>query len=103
MKAPPSIYKRVWLVVASGGWWRAREIAEAISTDDGVLRGIHNRLAKMVDDGYLTRREIPPEKRERCVGARGRPRDSVEYAVTPDCSLPLGIRVSEALKALNGA
>jgi hypothetical protein len=101
VSAATGVYRKVWLVVASGGWWKSHEIAEAIAVEDLAARDIHNRLSNMVRDGCLVRREIPEDRRVSRPGPRGRP-VTVEFAVTPNCTMPLGIRAGEAMKAMTG-
>lgn len=85
-----------WLVIATGGWWKTTEVAQALGLDRSEL---HNRLRYMTEQQYLVRRVIPDGQRELGPAGKGA-RQRMEYAVRPDCKVPMGLTAQQVSDAL---
>lgn len=90
--------RKLWLVVATGGWWTMDDVRAEVGDDvpaDAV--SISRRLNDLVIAGYLVKRAIPYERRAPRQGRGSMP--SVEYAVTPECRVPYGLFAGEIASA----
>lgn len=87
----------VWQVVATGGWWKPREIAEELGT---TPRQVHDALQSMSRHRQLVKRVIPREQRVRLKGRGASER--VQYCVDFDCVVPAGLTAKQVLEALKG-
>lgn len=86
MKITSGFYRESWLIVAQGGWWGVRDILEQLPSGCEI-DDPHSRLWIMAKrHGYLARR------------GKGH---SAEYAVTPECETPHGIKVERLCAALS--
>lgn len=95
------ILKTAWTVIAEGGgWWKPREVIEALRAKGAGAKFDHSHLHNMVVRGYLSKRRIPKEQRE--AREEGGARERIEYAVTKDCRLPGGFTAGEIVKTLTG-
>lgn len=80
-------YRAAWLIVAQGGRWKTREIAEHMPLEIPVAE-IGNYLWVM-------------SNRAQQLVSRGSGVDR-EYSVAPECRLPRGLTVQDVLGALVG-
>ena len=81
-------WKDVWLTIASGGWWNSREVFINVPPRiEMTQQNVHEALHRMVKCGHLVKRG---DKRK-------------EYAVTPECVVPHGLRVEQVQQAIGGA
>lgn len=87
----------VWLAVATGGWWKAREIADATGLDQD---GLHTCLNYMARHRYLERRVLAQNERSN-TGAMGA-RERTEFSVGPTCMVPGGLTAQEVSQAVAG-
>lgn len=73
--------KAAWLLMLSeGGRWSSKEISTRLGKD------LHSHLYRMTEQGYVSR--YPSSEDE-----------PVQFGVTNDCKVPLGVTVRELMEA----
>lgn len=85
---PHDFFKGAFLVIATGGWWNAKEVVAAMGGREIEVPDAHTKLyyAAKQRKYFLMR------------GGYGKK----EFAVTPECIIPEGITAGEFVKAATG-